>query len=372
VSISFKKTRRTKPKSSVDPKKLLAKYFPTLSGRTQRVPVGIEITPRRVRAVVLRAGATAPEVTHLIDVPLAPGVVATDNIYDEEGLADEMRGIVKRAKLQGASATLAVGGSDVFVKRVPLKRGLKHEVLRQLPQNPTLGLSNFDASATALDFESLDPDGTSDTGPALVVAARKDAIRVRQRIAVEAGLAVETVDVDLCALYNAYLATHKDRPSGRIILLHVAEEHALLVVADKAGPLLARQLDLGVLGLVEAVADGGRMATDEAMRSIFSQPNPAFLYNAPFSLWIKQLTDQVRGSTRSLARGGDLASEVFLSGEAAMIDRLPMQVQDAIGIPVSIFNPLRTVTVDASVTTQSPLDGTLYAVAFGLALRQLD
>jgi Tfp pilus assembly PilM family ATPase len=265
--------------------------------------------------------------------------------------------------------TLLVGGADAYIRRFGMPRGPKLEALRQVPGHREFKMANLDPEHTAFDLDIVDVAGSGAQMQVIAVAAKKEAIRQRQRVAVEAGLSIAAVDAEAFALFNLFEHCLPDRVGQPVTLLHIGSDRSLIVVADEGAPLVARPFDSGVSGLVERLTTGGILPLDEAERTIAAGTNPDALHPAGFAEWIEQLAGEVQRTVASsrIPAGSDLA----ICGPGALVGGIAQHLEQLTGTRTQVFDPLEFLPRTPNVVVSRRNEGALYALALGAAIRQV-
>lgn len=329
--------------------------------------IGIDLGSRRIKLAVVVAAEQGIVVDRLAELLVPPAMASGGAILDPEGLTEELARLFAEIEVRKPHVTLMVGGNDTFVRRLAMPRMSPQEALRQLPHNQSLRLP-IDPANNKLDIFVLDPDGDPNTMQTLIVAARKESILVRQRIAIEAGATLHAVDVDAFALFNVFEHCHSELLRDRATLVEVGYEKSLIVVVDRGSPSVARNAHIGISHLIEHLGTSN-LFPDEAER-ILRSDNPPAIYSDAFRAWSDRLLEEVRrsaGAGRSEAHTGPL----YICGGGATIDGLASFLRDRIEGPVSVFDPLATIPTSSNVKLRGHGEGASYALAIGLALRQV-
>lgn len=330
--------------------------------------VGIDIGNYAIKLAILSNNRGRVRIEQLASVPIPPSMISSGLILDGEGLTEEIAGLFQRAGVRRDRVVLAVGGNDVFVRRVSIPRMSYAEAVRQIPQNSSLKLG-IDPESHKVDIHIIDPDGQGATMLAIVVAARKDAIENRQRVVLDAGAMVHAVDVGVFAIFNAFAYCHSDSVQLRCTLLDIGHESSQIVILDRGAPAVARTVDVGVSHLIEQLS-ANSLLPEEAKRVIRSS-NPPAIYEDVFRSWSESLIEQVRRSAASISRRESDTGPIYLTGGGAGIDGLAPFIQSLAGSSVSVFNPLRVLDYNEAGFPSDGQHGSSFALAIGLALRQV-
>jgi type IV pilus assembly protein PilM len=353
----------------------LLSSFSGFRSNKPRPTVGVDIGSRRLKAAAIEERAGALVITRLIDEPIPGALISGSDVLDPEGLSEEISKIASEYDIHRADAVLMVGGEHVIVKRLQVPRVARDQAWRQLPVNPAfIKMLPGDPQNLNYDLDILDPEGRDLHMQVLVAVARKDAIRVRQKVLVDAGMQVKAVDVDAFALFN--VAKHCMPDIERAAILNIGHDASLLVVIEDGIPALSRHLPVGMAQLVEGFHSGGLMPVEEMEKVLFFG-NAVSMHPEAFQNWVKLLASEYQLSVGQFTRGRGRGSlDLFICGGGGRVDSLPDLIQSAVGGAVRLFNPLDHFRLDS---TAQPVggrarkaEGAGYALAIGLALRTIE
>jgi type IV pilus assembly protein PilM len=354
--------------------------LPSLSGfgagRRSRPAVGIDLGSRRIKAAMLEERAGALVLTRLVDEAIPGAFIAGSDVLDPEGLSEELRRIAGDYGLSRSEAVIMVGGENVIVKRLQVPRSPRDQAWRQLPANPLfVKMLPGDPQNLHYDLDVLDPDGRDLHMNVLVAIAKKDAIRLRQKVVVDAGMSVRAVDVDAFALFN--VAKHcMPAALERAAILNIGHEASLLLVIEDGQPVLARHLPVGLSQLVEHFGHSSLLPIDE-MEKILFHGNAVSMHPEAFNVWIKSLASEFQLSVGQFTRGRGKSLDVYVCGGGGRVESVPSLLQAAVGGKVSLFNPLDHFRTDGAAQGVGggrgrKTEGATYAIAIGLALRAVE
>lgn len=336
-------------------------------------PVGLDMGGQRIKLAALKPGGGPPRLTHLIERPVPQGVVRGTRVVDTEAMSDELHRIIDETGIRGPEIALHIGGGDVQVKRVAMQRMAREEALRQVPTHPQLKAASGDVEGMQYDLVILDPQAEGASMDVLAVTAKKDVVEARQKAVMDAGAIIHAVDVDALALFNVFAHCFPDRKSGRVVLLHIGHESSMIVVLNSGAPALVRHIYAGVGNLIEQVGRGGGAMGGDAAREALFTSNPAVIYPGAFGEWVGSLSEEVHRSARAIARGeSDPVGAVYLSGGGALMEGLASQIEERLRAPVHMLDPLEVVPQPEGFRPQPAQQGVSFALAIGLALRQVD
>ena len=168
-----------------------------------RTTVGLDIGTGFVKLAEVRQGGDRPELRKVEMRPMPPGAMANGEVREPALVVDTMRELVEDAGIAAREVVTALGGQDVFIKKLQLPRmkgadagpAIRKEAERHVP---------FDISGVQLDFQILGPPGEESHMEVLLVAARRERVEARVRLLAEAGIGAVLLDVEAFALSNAF------------------------------------------------------------------------------------------------------------------------------------------------------------------------
>lgn len=333
------------------------------------VPLGIDIGTRSVKLVRVTRGEFGPEVAFALEATIPQTVVSEGRILDPEGLSEVVTGLLQRAEVDDPRVVPLIGGEEVFIRKVTTNRMGKEEAVRAIPNNPKIRLPFRDLREAQIDVEILDPEASSPKMDALVVAARKDAVRQVQEVVVESGSDVAAVDVESFALYNAARFCIPDALGGRATLIDIGYRYSTIVVVQGDTPVVARVISVGLKELIERLSSGtGVLSSSEAEQAVF-RSGGLDSYGEQLGEWVRQISEQARRSAQYVARDENPTGPVYLTGSGAQVPDVFGRVSESLGVSASIFDPFDVISTGIHFSLSRPDSGPVFTKALGAALR---
>lgn len=337
-----------------------------------RSGLGLDIGHRRIKIAKLEVQGKGRAVSQLIDEPVSTHLTRQGVFSDPEGLADEIAQILETKGLQRAEGCIMIGGQDVMIRTIKMDRMDKEQALRALPNTDHLPMK-LSPQEFQFDLVILDPESSTNKMKTVVVAAKKNAVRLRQEAALEAGLHVQAVDVDALALYNLFEYCHPERVAqGTTMIANIGYHGAFLIGAHNGELLLARNLRTGgVEKLLQSISGGGMMSMDETEEQLFNG-KPSVIYPDAFGNWKSKVLQEVQRSLEYMARRatGEQELKLFLCGGGALIPGINEDFAEQLNRQVQTFDPLQNLPSTEDFESGSGYAGTAHAISLGLALRQ--
>jgi Tfp pilus assembly PilM family ATPase len=291
--------------------------------RPKAIRTGIDLGTVAVKLVCGRGAAKLEKITHV-------GVEAwdlDDHPDSTERAAKALRRLLHRLALSKGRLgriAVAVGGQDASVREVVMPPISERELRRALPFEAKKHLDIEGMTAPILDAQIVgaapptEAGGPAQTRVVLAAAARPQRDFVLNVLA-RSGLVPEVVDAEPLASLNELVAEVPAAERGEVPfgLLDLGGRHAGLYITSTQGGLLARSLGSGP-------PDGDAPARDTYLRGLIVQ--------------IQETLTYYRGRSRR-----DVAS-LHLCGGGSLLPGFIPKLQHALGMPVSVLNPLRGLT----------------------------
>ena len=333
--------------------------------RRRQVSVGLDIGSRYVKVVQVSHAGDVPEVSRIAMRPLSN---APADLPDAAPVVETVAGLLRDAGLSGQDVVTGVGGHDVIVKRIELER-MEPSELREVIRWEAEQHLPFDTADVELDFQILTPGDPMDV---LLVAAKRDLVRTTAEVARAAGLAVQVMDVDGFALYNALARNHPDATEGVVVLADIGWRTTTMVVVEEGIPAVTRDLPFGVRSLRNTVQREMGLSRQSAEATVRGRQ-----VSSDLRAVIESGADEIAmGLGRAAAflktRPADLGpGRVYLSGGGARIPGFSQSLGRILNVETRIANPFEQVPVrpDACVDTTLEEVAPMLQLSLGLALR---
>lgn len=342
-----------------------------LFGR-KKTTVGLDIGSGLIKVAVIDHSKSQPELVRVAVAPLLADAIVEGEIMDPVLVAETLRAVVDSSGLKRRNVVAAVGGHDVIIKKIQMDRMSANdarEVIRWEAEQHV----PFDMENVQLDFQILDPDGTSPQMSVLLVAAKRELIENRLALLADAGLTPTIIDVDAFALHNAFERSYAEPFNGLVALVNVGHETTNVNLLQDGQPTLVRDLPFGSRRLRETLQRERGLTADRAEAVLQGRENGVELR----PLVDERIDELSVGIERAVAfivaqSGGEGLNRVFVSGGGARIPGLVEALSRRLGTRAEIVNPLQRVRVRPEVMEAFPLDefAPLLMLPVGLALRQ--
>jgi type IV pilus assembly protein PilM len=342
-----------------------------LFGRS-KVTAGLDIGSGFVKLVVVDHSKGDPEITRIATSPLVADAIVEGEVMDPVLVAETIRSVVDAAGISKKNVVAAVGGHDVIIKKIQMDRMDEAEA-RELIRWEAHQHVPFDMESVQLDFQILDPKGTSPQMSVLLVAAKRELIENRLALLADAGLSASIIDVDAFALHNAFEQSYPDGTGGMVALVNIGHETTNVNIMEDGVPIVVRDIPFGSRRIRESLQRERGLTADQAEAVIQGRESAVDLER-----FVTERVDELAvGIERAIAfitaqSGGEGVERVYLSGGGARVPGVAAALADRLGVSTHMANPLERVAVRSEVNLEVAVDevAPMLMLPVGLAMRR--
>jgi type IV pilus assembly protein PilM len=337
----------------------------------KRTTVGLDVGSGLIKVAVIDHGKGAPELVRVAVQKLQPDAIVEGEVMDPGIVADAIRACLDSASIKAKHVVTAVGGRDVIIKKIQTER-VKQKQARELMRWEA-EQHVPDVESVELDFQILDPNGSSDAMNVLLVAAKRDLIDSKLRILAEAGVTPSVVDVDAFALHNAFEVNYPEAMTGLVGLVNVGHEVTNVNVMDTGVPLLTRDLPLGTRRFSEDLQRQHGMSPKDAEVAIRGFDRSPQL-DAVLQSRGEEIAVGIERAAAFLSTSKNVVQlrAVYLCGGGSRTPGLAEILGQRLRIPIEHANPLARLNIRDGAFDSLRTDeiAPLLMLPIGLALRQ--
>lgn len=358
--------------------------------------VGIDIGAHALKAAVVRKRGTRYELLRAATVEVGDLAFIDDSERKDRRVAELLKLLLRHGRIRGGKVASGLAGRDYFIKylHVPptTPDKLRKVIQIEVSEDPTAASSQQSTDFWLLDLPTMGEDFT-----ALIAMARNDTIRRRLALLRQAGSRPEGITLNAVGLYYAYVNSrgediYNDKTT---LLVDIGGRHTDVVLQRNAKLLFIRNLSLGGDRFAEAlqeeyhlpmrqaeelkVAQGALLPSQFDLAAHLDTSTPEGRLSASLLEPAETIHNTLQASIKycqSQTRMTNLrVDQVVLSGRCARLRGLREFLQARFRVPVDLLDPfqgLDTMTLPAAVREEVLENGDSYAVAIGLALRELD
>lgn len=337
--------------------------------RRQRV-VGLDVGRGSIKALALERRGSQEFV-------VGRGATRLEGNPDSRQVGQAIHATLAAAGSDGEPVIAAVGGPEVVIRQVSLPPVPLARIIPALEiQHRELGL--LPPGESVLDAQVVRRGKGGTTSEILAICAPRRLVDERTKLLQQAGVRLQTLDVEPLALLNAALYITQLEAGELLVLLNVGRRSSSLCLFSEQGPVVARYLDIGAEAFFEQLRGPtpGTMYSPEAMARATA---PAEQERAQFASrdLVDRIAEDIRLSLTFYRTEYDRESlPRYAIGGWTELPLLGRWLSQRIGLtaPLEVMDPFKAVEVRIRQAAPAPDlgdSGPQYLQAFGLALRGL-
>jgi len=345
--------------------------------RTKPPLVGLDISSTAVKLLELSRTGDRYRVESYAVEPLPPNSVVEKSVTDAEAVGEAVRRAVKRSGTRARHAAVAVAGSSVITKIIPMPASLSDAEMEAQIELEADQYIPYPLEEVYRDFEVLGPSANNpDTVDVLLAASRSENVDMRKAAVEIGGLVCEIVDIEAYALENAFELLAPQLPDEGV-------EKTIAVVDVGATMTTLNVLhDLKIIYTRDQVF-GGKQLTEEIMRRYGLSYEEAGMAKRQGGLpdnyvpevlepFKEAMAQQVNRSLQFFFSSSQFNSvdQILLAGGSASIPGVDELIQETLGIETQVANPFANMSLASRIKPQTLAnDAPAMLIACGLALR---
>jgi type IV pilus assembly protein PilM len=360
--------------------------------------VGMDIDRGAIKAVQISRSGGDYTLQHVGYRRLPPGVIEDGEVADYEVLVGELKEFWETHSFKGKKVVLGVANQKVVVRLLDLPHmepdDLKSAISFEAQDHIPMPLDE-----AVLDYVVLGPqEEGADIDRIMLVAAQKDMVGVFTAAIRDSGLRPVGVDVKALSLLRSSLP-ESFFDEGAVLLLDISSEITSLVVSQGGSPTLTRFVLGGSGNFVRTIAEVADIPEEDAEKHLMNprisigdaldetegdeddvseedELDPALTFDIRRGLEdaVQFLAEDVQRSIEYhySQPGAREVSQVFVSGEGALVSGLDSYVGELLDIPTQRANPIQKLAANRSNVSDEQLRmmEPVLAVALGLAIEE--
>ena len=348
--------------------------------RTQPPLLGLDISSTAVKLLELSRGGSRYRVESYAVEPLPPNSVVEKNITDIDAVGEAVRRAVKRSGTRTRDAAVAIAGSSVITKVVPMPAGLNDDDMESQVELEADQYVPYPLEEVNLDFEVIGPtEKNPETVDVLLAACRSENVDMRSAAVETGGLNTRVMDVESFASENAFALLADQLPDQgiekTIAVIDVGATMTTLNVMHDLQGIYTRDTVFGGKQLTEEIMRRYGLSYEEAGMAKRQGGLPENYQNDVMDPFKEAMTQQASRSLQFFYSSSAFSKvdHIVLAGGNASIPGMDEMIQEKLGVETSIANPFASMSLSARVKPQTlSNDAPALLIACGLALRSFD
>lgn len=226
--------------------------------------VGLDMGHHSIKAVQIERSSAGWKVSKIATAPTPKDAVKDGVVVDPHAMSYAVKDLLRDAKIQPASAHIAVSGGQVMVRnvRIPrmteatLRKSIKFEASRYVPSS---------VEDSFIEFEIIGPADENQMD-VIVVAAPKDLVQSRIQVLENLGIDVESVDIEAFSTYRALIEADQSQDWSRATfsIVDIGAMNAKLSVIQQGQFVMTRTIPGGGQVLTESLKSYFKLSEEDA------------------------------------------------------------------------------------------------------------
>jgi type IV pilus assembly protein PilM len=341
--------------------------------------IGVDISSTAVKLLQLSEAGGRYRVEHYAVEPLPPNAVVEKNIVEVEAVGEAIRRALARSGAKVKHAAAAVAGSAVITRIIPMSADLSEDDLEGQIQVEANQYIPYPIEEVSLDFEILGPvRDNPEMNNILLAASRTENVDMRIAALDLGGLTARVVDVEAFAMENAFAMVADQLAVSRDALVAVVDIGATmttLAVLKNQRTIYSREQVFGGKQLTDEIMRRYGLSYEEAGRAKRKGGLPESYEMEALEPFKESLVQQVSRLLQFFFAGSEYSrvDQVVLAGGCAAIEGITEILEQQLGVPCVVANPLARMSLSSRVQAQTlAQDAPALMIAVGLAMRSFD
>lgn len=341
--------------------------------------IGVDISSTAVKLLQLGQAGGRYRVEHYAVEPLPPNAVVEKNIVEVEAVGEAIRRAYGRSGAKTKFAAAAVAGSAVITKVIPMPGDLSEEDMEAQIEIEANQYIPYPIEEVSLDFEVLGPiKDNPEMVNVLLAASRTENVDLRVAALDLGGLAAKVMDVEAFAMENAFrlISDQLSVPKDAVVaMVDVGATMTTLIVLKNQRTIYSREQVFGGKQLTDEVMRRYGLSYEEAGMAKRQGGLPESYESEALEPFKEAMTQQISRLLQFFFAGSEYSrvDQIVLAGGCASIPGVADKVEEHMGVPCVIANPLADMSLSGRVQAQSLMqDAPALMIACGLALRSFD
>ena len=340
--------------------------------------VGLDIGSSAIKLVELKEkkGGTYELVKMGVE-RLSPEAIVDGSIMDSSMVVETISKLNSEKGVKNSNYATSLSGHSVIIKKISLP-AMSPEELAESIQWEAEQYIPFDINDVNLDYVPLTTPGTGDNIEVILVAVKKEKINDYTSVISQTGKTAMLVDVDAFALQNAYEMNYDVRDNKVLALVNIGASVTNVNVLSGTNSLFWRDITFGGNQYTDAIQRELSLSFEQAEELKRGKPVGDHTIQQVIPI-LNSVSEDFAGELRktldffTATSGAERVDEIVLAGGGSGVLNLDATLRDKFGIPVSIMDPFRNVTVDEGAFNTEELAeiAPSMAIAVGLAIRKL-
>jgi type IV pilus assembly protein PilM len=308
---------------------------------------------------------------------LSPEAIVDGSIMDSSMVVETISRLNTEKGVKNSNYATSLSGHSVIIKKISLP-AMSPEELSESIQWEAEQYIPFDINDVNLDYVPLATPGPGDNIEVILVAVKKEKINDYTSVISQTGKVAMLVDVDAFALQNCYEVNHDVDEDKVLALVNIGASVTNVNVLSGSNSVFWRDITFGGNQYTDAIQRELSLSFEQAEELKRGRPQGDYTIQQIIPI-MNSVSEDFAGELRktldffTATSGAERVDEIVLAGGGSGVLNLDAILRDKFGMPVTILDPFRRVTVDESEFNPEELAEVApsMAIAVGLAIRKL-
>lgn len=339
--------------------------------------MGLDISASAIKLLELMPSGNRFRVESYAVEPLPSNAVVDKTIADVDVVGESIQRAVKKSRTRNTSAAVAVSGSSVITKIIPMAIGLTEHELEEQLQVEAGQYIPFPLEEVAMDFEVLGEAADSPGQVDVMLAASRSEIVDNCVAALEVGgLTAAVVDVESFAVDNAVALivqeSLSDVQEGVVAVADIGSAATTFSVMQHLVTIYSREQPFGGAQLTDEIQRRYGLSYEEAGLAKKRGGLPDNYEPEVLEPFKDNMVQQVERAQQFFFSSStvDRIDHLILAGGCASIAGVGLMMENRLGLPTTIADPFANMAISSRVSADSlARDAAAMLIATGLSLR---
>ena len=341
--------------------------------------IGLDISSSAVKLIELSRSADGYRVEAYRVLPLPANTVVEKNIADLDALSETIESVVKRSGTKLKDTIAAVSGSSVITKEIELPAGLTELQMEMQIEVEADQYIPYPMEEVAFDFDLIGPvENNPDLVKVLLAACRQENVEHRRQALEMAGLQPKVIDVEGFAVERAYklMEDQLDQVGDQVVAIaDIGATMFTFTVLVDGKTIYSREQLFGGKQLTEEIQRRYGLSWEEAGEAKRKGGLPEDYESEVLAPFKETLIQHITRSLQFFYSSShfNYVDQLFLAGGVSALEGLVDEVEQAIGLPAAVANPLANMQLSKSINASAIAnDAPALLLAVGLAMRSFE
>jgi type IV pilus assembly protein PilM len=341
--------------------------------------IGLDISSSAVKLVELSRSGDGYKVEAYRVLPLPANTVVEKNIADLDALSETIESVVKRSGTKLKDTIAAVSGSSVITKEIELPAGLTELQMEMQIEVEADQYIPYPMEEVAFDFDVIGPlENNPDLVKVLLAACRQENVEHRRQALEMAGLQPKVIDVEGFAVERAYklMEDQLDQVGDQVVAIaDIGATMFTFTVLVDGKTIYSREQLFGGKQLTEEIQRRYGLSWEEAGEATRKGGLPEDYESEVLAPFKESLIQHITRSLQFFYSSShfNYVDQLFLAGGVSALEGLVDEVEQAIGLPTAVANPLANMQLSKSINASAIAnDAPALLLAVGLAMRSFE